>query len=353
MQTETLIIGAGLSGLRLASRLAERGRDFLAVEARDRVGGRILTAAHAGGAFDLGPAWFWPGQPRIFDLTAELGLTAFEQYAEGDLVFEDPTGLAQRGRGFASMQGAYRLEHGLGALTDALAQTIPEARLRLSEPVLALAKTEEGATATLGSGERIRAQRIVVALPPRVAAEIAFSPLPPEPVRAAMTAVPTWMAGQAKAIAVYPRPFWREAGFSGDAMSQRGPMVEIHDASQPRNGPYALFGFIGAPPEARQDVETLKRSVIAQLVRLFGAEAAEPEALLIKDWASDPYTATELDREPMRHHPRYGMPRALSAVWDGALLFSGTEVAPEFGGFIEGALEAADITLAALEAARG
>ena len=39
------------------------------------------------------------------------------------------------------------------------------------------------------------------------------------------------MAGHAKFIALYERAFWREAGCSGTAMSQRGPLTEIHDAS--------------------------------------------------------------------------------------------------------------------------
>ncbi|MEM1154111.1 MAG: hypothetical protein AAGI44_08210 [Pseudomonadota bacterium] len=43
--------------------------------------------------------------------------------------------------------------------------------------------------------------------------------------------VPTWMAGQAKVVAVYESPFWRDSGFSGDAMSRKGPLIEIHDAS--------------------------------------------------------------------------------------------------------------------------
>jgi len=43
------------------------------------------------------------------------------------------------------------------------------------------------------------------------------------------------------------------------------------------------------------------------------------------------------------------MPPALTDLWDGRLHFAGTEVAPTFGGYIEGALEAAENVLHQLD----
>ena len=42
------------------------------------------------------------------------------------------------------------------------------------------------------------------------------------------------MAAQGKFIATYPRAFWREKGLSGQAFSQVGPMIEMHNASSTR-----------------------------------------------------------------------------------------------------------------------
>jgi monoamine oxidase len=44
----------------------------------------------------------------------------------------------------------------------------------------------------------------------------------------------------------------------------------------------------------------------------------------------------------LQTHPEYGLPDAMKGIWSGKLLFAGTEVAGQFGGYLEGALEAAE-----------
>ncbi|MCV0423959.1 MAG: FAD-dependent oxidoreductase [Roseibium sp.] len=344
-----MIIGGGLSGLALAERLQAKGADYMLVEARDRFGGRILTEHYGEEYFDLGPAWFWPGQPRIAAMIKRLGLEKFDQFSEGQLIYEDEAGRVQRGVGYASMAGSWRLEGGLDALTGVLAGRVPDTRKRLNAKVVSLTRGKVGITAELATGERLFARQVVLALPPRLAAELRFTPSLPEATVRAMRGIPTWMAGQAKAIAIYNTPFWREEGLSGDAMSRVGPMVEIHDASPTDGSSFALFGFIGVAPEHRQDMGTLRYQLMRQLVRLFGEKAAEPVSLLIKDWAFDQHTSTLADKAPLYAHPVYGLPRAMAELWGGTLLFGGTEVAARFGGFIEGALESAESVINTLE----
>ena len=84
---EKAVRGAGVSGLYAAWLLQQRGMtDWLLIEGRAAVGGRILSepAADAGAAlnpasktnrFDLGPSWFWPGyQHQLDQLVLDLGL---------------------------------------------------------------------------------------------------------------------------------------------------------------------------------------------------------------------------------------------------------------------------------------
>lgn len=343
MQTKTLIIGGGLSGLALADRLHREKSDFLLVEASDRFGGRIKSATIGGAAFDLGPAWFWPGQPRLQSLIDRFELEVFEQYAEGESVVETADGRVLRGRGYASMQGSLRLSGGLGSLISALVNELPEDKCHLSAPMTALTHTNGEVHADTGIGS-ISALHVVVTTPPRIAAEsISFSPALPAGANQALQNIPTWMAGHAKILAVYDTPFWRQNGLSGDAMSQRGPLVEIHDASVTENDGFALFGFVGVPADSRSKLgQSLKQMAIDQLIRLFGPQAQHPSQLILEDWAQNSLISTSADRTDLGAHPVYGRPPALTGLWQGALSFASTEMAEGFGGFMEGALEAGE-----------
>lgn len=342
MKTDVVIVGGGLSGLALADHLHRGGVDYRLLEARPRLGGRIKVGQMDGACFDLGPSWFWPEQPRMATMVKRFRLTVFDQYSKGTLSFEDEGGTVHRDLGYASMEGSYRIQGGIFALIDRLVQALDKDRV-LTDAVVTKIRDKAGIEVELQSGEIIKGKRTVLAMPPRVAAGLTFEPALPAGAIDAMRAIPTWMAGQAKFVAVYDRPFWRESGLSGDAMSRRGPLVEIHDASDPKTGRGALFGFVGVPAKARQGQdEAVKAAAVAQLERLFGAQAMLPKQVFYQDWAAQAETATDLDMAPMNGHPLYCLPDVLSGLWQGRLLMGATEVAPQFGGFLEGALEVAE-----------
>ena len=54
---DTIVVGAGVAGLTAAHLLANAGKDVVVLEARDRVGGRIVTDRRYGLATDLGASW--------------------------------------------------------------------------------------------------------------------------------------------------------------------------------------------------------------------------------------------------------------------------------------------------------
>lgn len=335
---QTLIIGGGLSGLALADLLHQQGQEVHLLEARSRFGGRIKTVD----TLDLGPSWFWPGQPRIAAAITRFGLTRFDQFAAGALSFEDATGAVTRDRGLSAMQGAWRLSGGIGKLVDAVVSHLPVDRLHLNSAVTSMTRTATGTDVTLADGTVWQARTVVLALPPRIAAKLTFDPPLPDAALHSAQAIPTWMAGQAKAVATYPATFWRDAGLSGDAFSHHGPLAEIHDASGPGGTTPALFGFLGLPASARTDVPGLKTAILSQLTRIFGPQASQPTTLHLQDWATAPFTATPRDHTP--NHPSGGLPAPLTNLWDGTLHLCSTEIARQSSGLLEGALEAAAAT---------
>lgn len=354
MKTETLIVGGGLSGLYAATRLFQQGRGFLLFEGRDRLGGRILSespenrgASNMPTGYDLGPTWFWPDQPRMARLLEDLGIERFEQHSAGASRYEDPQRGVESFKNPGMSPVSLRVSGGMTRIIEELAARLPPDRLRLSNRVTKIAKNGANLEVSVQNGDEtqvIEAKRVLLALPPRLALRsIDFMPALPADLRDALIAIPTWMAGHAKVVAVYDRPFWREQGLSGHGFSHIGPAMEIHDASPPE-GPGALFGFLGVPAEQRRSVDpkALRSAAIAQFGRLFGPEAAQPKALFLKDWIDDPLTATADDLAPLYSHPRYRLPRAAQKLWDGQLVFCATEAASHQGGFLEGALVAAE-----------
>ena len=142
-----LIVGGGLAGLTAARLLHRAGIGFQLLEARSRLGGRILSADAAGqaaaGGFDLGPSWFWPGmQPGLAALVGALGLDSFPQHSDGDVILQrsarEPP---QRYPGLRQEPPSMRLVGGTGAIVSALAAGLPASDIRLGARVLRVARS--------------------------------------------------------------------------------------------------------------------------------------------------------------------------------------------------------------------
>ncbi|KAJ5951253.1 uncharacterized protein N7479_009666 [Penicillium vulpinum] len=87
-EVDVAIIGAGLSGLSTAKQLAAANKSFAILEARDRVGGRVLNVNPPGkSAQELGAAYVGPTQNRVLALADELGLPTYKTYTSGNSTF--------------------------------------------------------------------------------------------------------------------------------------------------------------------------------------------------------------------------------------------------------------------------
>ena len=172
-------------------------------------------------------------------------------------------------------------------------------------------------------------------------------PVPDEEIQQVWRDTPTWMASHCKIVYLYRQPFWREQGLSGEVFSRRGPLSEIYDGSPADESFYALTSFAGLNARQRQQLTepVFHDACMDQLQHLFGPQSLEVFQVMTADWSKEPFTATAHDLDGMAHHPQYPdtVPRHL---WDQCLLLAGTEIAREQGGYLEGALETADESIA-------
>lgn len=348
-RVDTIIIGAGLSGIYAASLLSEKNKPFIVLEARNRIGGRILCPAYQKYVCDLGPSWYWPDiHPTMARLVDALGLTGYRQFEDGLGRFQQMSGQVHTVRGYPTEPCSWRLAGGMITLVNKLSQRLPQGTVLLNHPVFEIERCIEGVRVSVGVLEkapwaRFAAQQVILALPPRLtAATILFTPYLPDRLAQAMLKIGTWMAGQAKFYALYEAPFWRDAGLSGQAFSQCVPLGEVHDGSSPNGTLFGLTGFAGIAAAQRNQQGCLDEAMVKQLGFLFGPAAAKPIKLFYQDWAREPFTATEYDQPPMAAHPVYQPPAGQTTIWDGAIHFAGTETADQHGGYLEGALRAAE-----------
>lgn len=93
---EVAIVGAGLTGLRLAQLLDAAGISTVVVEAADHAGGRVLSRELCPGCtVDLGAEFVGPTQNHVLALAEQLGLTLDTVSTTGENLFESSAGLSR------------------------------------------------------------------------------------------------------------------------------------------------------------------------------------------------------------------------------------------------------------------
>jgi monoamine oxidase len=197
-----------------------------------------------------------------------------------------------------------------------------------------------------GQLEIVTAQRVVLALPPRLVAErVHFEPALSASLRRTMLRTPTWMATEAKVVLSYEEAAWRSAGQSGNAFvcHEQAVLDELFDACDTRVEHAALGGFVALPPAERVRLRAeLPALIREQVARVFGP--LEDTHQSYRDWATEPHTCSLRDRrelEPQPEQPAYGALELRRARWEDRLYFGSSETSEVEGGFLEGALHAA------------
>jgi monoamine oxidase len=436
VEADVAVVGAGIAGLIAARDLVAAGKEAVVLEARDRVGGRVLNHELSDGTVvELGGQWIGPTQLRMAKLTAELGLETFPTYNTGEHLVRlgdrqiryrtrpslGPLALADIGQAqarfdrlaarvplevpwaadradeldaqtfeswirrtaltatgrellrlyaegvFAAEPSDFSLLHALfythsGGGVDALAGTAGGAqqdrfvggsqlvplrladrlgdRVRLRAPVSRIEQGPGEATVH-ADGVSVTAVRVIVAVPPTLAGRITYDP-PLPAVRDQLTQrVP---AGSViKCHTVYDTPFWREAGLTGQATGDRGPVKVVFDNSPPAGSPGVLLAFLEGKAARRLNrVGPAERrdAVLGSLVDFFGPHAAKPVEYVELDWSEEEWTRGCYGAHfPPGVWTQYG-PALRAPV--GRIHWAGAETATVWSGYMDGAVQSGE-----------
>lgn len=181
---------------------------------------------------------------------------------------------------------AERFHGGAQAVSDRVAQQLG-GRVMLKRPVREI--DQSGHTVVVKTEQdRFEARRVIVALPPPLAGRIFYRPgLPAN--RDGLTQR-AFMATTIKCHAVYPTPFWREKGLSGQVISDETVVDVTHDNSPPSGQPGIMAGFLFGKHGrqwADQPEADIRRTVLAAFGKYFGPEAASPTEFYIANWPGE------------------------------------------------------------------
>ncbi|AXF25308.1 amine oxidase [Burkholderia pyrrocinia] len=180
----------------------------------------------------------------------------------------------------------------------------------------------------------LRARRVILALNPALCNQIAFDPPLPDG-RAQLHRNWPANAPMRKTVHVYPRPFWRDAGYNGQIFEVGGPVFMAYDNSPPDGSVGVLAAFV-APGGLPADPKAAERMLSAVYARALGDDALRPTQFHDYDWGRvDPWTLQCI-------HP---LPPGFWTTWGkflrpevGRLIWSGTETADIWPGAMDGAV---------------
>src|SRR4051812_2980743 len=225
------------------------------------------------------------------------------------------------------------VEGGAQALAEALGMRLEDS-IELGTPARAVAYGSDGVEVT-ADGLTVEAGAAVVALPPALAARIAYTPALPVARDRLTSAMPH--GDVTKTVVLYPRAFWRDEGLSGEAWGEELPFSFSYDMSPPDGAPGVLTLFFAGDRAARYRSLTAsgRRSAVVQsLTCCFGVDAERPVAVLERDWATEEWTrGAYCGYMPPGVWTRYG--RALREPV-GPISWAGTETAVHHTGYMEG-----------------
>jgi monoamine oxidase len=243
-------------------------------------------------------------------------------------------------RNFNTRDGAqmWRFVGGAQLLALKIARRLGQ-RVVLGSPVERIVQHAGGVTVQSRTLE-VEAKRVIVAIPPTLAGRIEYSPALPAARDQLTQRLP--QGTLIKVTAVYERPFWRDAGLNGTAVSYAGPANVTFDDSPQDGSAGVIFGFVGgdeARSFMRRSQAGRRAAVLANFTTYFGSQAAHPRSYFETNWTREVWTrgcpvAIAGPGTLLAYGPALRKPV-------GRIHWAGTETSTYWNGYMDGAVRSA------------
>jgi monoamine oxidase len=233
-----------------------------------------------------------------------------------------------------------RILGGAMSLALKMAESFPENTIQFNAPVKAIVQDGDKVE-IIGKDFNYSCKKVIVAIPPTLAGRIDYQPILPANRDQLMQRIP--MGTVWKCYAVYDRPFWRDKGLNGLAVSDEGYVSVTFDNSPKDGSKGIMMGFVLANQAKSFSLlseNERKKAVLSQFEGFFGKEARSPNLYIDKSWAEEEFTRgcyagvmptgawTSLGkhlREPI-----------------GNIHWAGTETSDVWNGYIDGAVRSGE-----------
>jgi monoamine oxidase len=245
-------------------------------------------------------------------------------------------------RNFNTRNGAQenRVVGGSQRLGERLAEELGGKRIHKRSPVRRIIQ-RKGHVKVVSDRVVVHAERVIVAIPPVLAGRIDYTPkLPAE--RDSLTQRLA-QGTLTKVAAAYDKPFWREKGLNGSALSTDGLVNATFDDTPFAGDPGIIFGFVGG--DASRTFAGLKKEqkrarVLAEYATYFGDEALSPTEFFYTQWPEQQWSRGG----PVGIYPP-GLLTAYGAALRkpiGRIHWAGTETSTYWNGYMDGAIRSGE-----------